>query len=411
MSVLRRRRGASRLAPQPAEPPVARPGPPFTDLLGRQPVRITVEDGDLVGYGFSHQRVAVPAAAVSKVVLYRGQSLILLDHDRHMLLKAAGGWDSWNLRAVCASAGIPLPTRVSRYGSYRRSAGGKRKRKPPPKYRRARDYRRLRVRPRGYVPAMIGLVCLAVFLAGLGVFAGVQFARALPGSIGSVRNLIGIAGGAAGAAAGLWLFTVGVLAAIRWSAASLEIRSPAPWSPFYRRGQNLGRGRQLLTAAMVLAVLALVGWGPGVGIVTLVHGFSDQALVSHLRADGVPAPGIVMGIPQYSTDSDGNTEVTYQPNLVFNAGAQQVLTPDPAIGGRLWDISPAIVTVVYDPARPATAAVAGQLSGSPWGGAPLGNLISGALLTLALPVLTWRTVLRIRKRRRASRDDLLEGIW
>jgi hypothetical protein len=103
--------------------------------------------------------------------------------------------------------------------------------------------------------------------------------------------------------------------------------------------------------------------------------------------------------------------ITYQPNLAFSAGAQRVLTPDPAIAGRTWPIGPDAVTVVYDPARPGTAAVSGQLRGSPWAGAPLGNLVSGALLTLALPVLTWRLVLRLRRRRRAARQDLLEGIW
>jgi len=44
--------------------PEARPGPPFSDLRGRQPVRITAEDGNLVAYGFSDQRVEIPAGSV-----------------------------------------------------------------------------------------------------------------------------------------------------------------------------------------------------------------------------------------------------------------------------------------------------------------------------------------------------------
>jgi hypothetical protein len=148
-----------------------------------------------------------------------------------------------------------------------------------------------------------------------------------------------------------------------------------------------------------------------VGGVTLVHGFSDQALVTHLRAVGRPAPGVVTGVPQYTAGVGGNsTELTYRASLEFLAGAQQVLTPDPAIGGRVWPISDEFVTVIYDPAQPRTAAVAGQLQGSPWGGAPLGNLISGALLTLALPVLLWRLTRRLRATSRAARAKLLEGI-
>jgi len=263
--------------------------------------------------------VEIPAGSVSQVVLYRGQFLILLDHSKHMLLKAPGDWNSYALGAVCQRAGLPRPGMVTRYGS--RTGRTNRRSQTRPRYQRAPGYRRLRVRPRGFAAGAVLLACLA------------------------------------------------------------------------------------------LALAALIGWGPGVGIVTLVHGFSDQALVTNLRKNGVRVPGLVIGVPRYPTDSDGDTEVTYQPTLNFTAGSQIVATPDPAIGGRRWPVSDAVVTVVYDPARPGRAAVAGQLRGSPWGGAPLGNLISGALLTLALPVLTRGTARRIRDRRRATREGLLEGIW
>ena len=323
---------------------------------------------------------------------------------------------------MLASVGLHQPTRISRFGNPARTASQWRPNGRPPRWPRARryrrlragGYRRLRTRPRGFVPAMLATGLAGLALIGLGAFAGVQPAVALPGSVGSVRDLLGIAGGLAGAWVAGWLFIVAVrsaIATVRWSAASRAMRSPAPWSRFYPHGTRRVSLPQLLTVAMLLAVPALVGWGPVVGGVTLVHGFSDQALVTYLRTVGRPALGVVTGVPQYTTGIGGNnTELTYRASLEFLAGAQQVLTPDPVIGGRVWPISDEFVTVIYDPAQPRTAAVASQLQGSPWGGAPLGNLISGALLTLALPVLLWRLTRRLRATSRAARAKLLEGI-
>jgi hypothetical protein len=396
------------------DPLEARPAPPLSDLHGRQPVRLVTEDWELVAYGFGGQRIAIPAEEISEVVLNRGPALIVLDRDQHMLLKAAGDWDSEALGAVLASVGLHQPTRISRFGNSARTASRWRQNGRPPRWPRAGGYRRLRTRPRGFIPAMLatGLAGLALII--LGAFAGAQPAVALPGSVGSVRDLLGIAGGLAGAWAAGWLFIVAVrsaIATVRWSAASRAMRSPAPWSRFYPHGTRRVSRPQLLTVAMLLAVPALVGWGPVVGGVTLVHGFSDQALVTHLRTVGRPALGVVTGVPQYTSGVGGNnTELTYRASLEFLAGAQQVLTPDPVIGGRVWPISGEFVTVIYDPAQPRTAAVAGQLQGLPWGGAPLGNLISGALLTLALPVLLWRLTRRLRATSRAARAKLLEGI-
>jgi hypothetical protein len=171
----------------------------------------------------------------------------------------------------------------------------------------------------------------------------------------------------------------------------------------------------LATVGMVLLVPALIGWGPGVGIATLVHGFSDASLVAELRGHGVSTPGFVIDVPQYSTDDNGNTTVTDVPTLAFLVGKQVWQTPDPAIGGRPLPLDPAnpagtrdLVTVVYLAADPDTAAAERQIAGSVWHGAPTGNLVSAALLTLALPFLLWRLVRRISRRRRGLRDaDLL----
>jgi hypothetical protein len=303
---------------RPELPAEVRPGSPLSDLRGRQPVRITVEGRNLVCCGFRDQRVEIRSGSVSAVVLDGDRSLILIDRDGRMLLQAPGDWNSYALGALCRRAGLPRPTRMDRYAGIRADDKHPSARAWP----RAPGYRKLRVRPLGFIPARIVLACGVVASAGAGLGAVAALALSLPASVGSVRNLLATAGGAAGGAAGLWLFTVGVRAgraAVRWAAASREIGSLAPWSPFYPPGDRRRR-EQLVTGAMVIAVPALVAWGPGVLIATLGHG-------------------------------------------------------------------------------------------PPWAGAALGNLISGALLTLALPVLAWRTVRRLRDQRRAARQDLIEGIW
>ena len=45
------------------------------------------------------------------------------------------------------------------------------------------------------------------------------------------------------------------------------------------------------------------------------------------------------------------------------------------------------------------------------GDARLGNLVSGAVATLALPVLIWRLARRVSRQRRADREELIEGVW
>ena len=56
-----------------------------------------------------------------------------------------------------------------------------------------------------------------------------------------------------------------------------------------------------------------------------------------------------------------------------------------------------LVSIVYLPSNPNVAAVAGQLDGSAWRGAVTGNLVSAAVLTIALVPLTWWEVRRLRR--------------
>jgi hypothetical protein len=147
----------------------------------------------------------------------------------------------------------------------------------------------------------------------------------------------------------------------------------------------------------------LIAWGPGVGIASLVHGFRDASLVAELRAEGVKTPGLLIDVRRFSTGDNGNTTVSDVPTLSFLIWK----ATDPSIGGRPLPLDQADPvetrdpeTVVWLPSDPRVAATAQQLSGSVWHGAPTANLISGGLLTLALPALLWFLVLRVLRRRR-----------
>ena len=153
---------------------------------------------------------------------------------------------------------------------------------------------------------------------------------------------------------------------------------------------------------LVCLVLALIGWGPGIFAASLVHGIRDSSLVAELRANGATVPGTLIDVPRYSADDNGKTTVTDVPTLSF-LGNQAT---DPSIGGRplALDASDPVdtdepETVVYLPSDPDVAAAKQQVTGSVWHGAPTANLISGGLLTLALPPLAWLLVLRVRGRR------------
>jgi hypothetical protein len=397
------------------------------DLLGRMPVRLCAEGSDLVGYGFAGQRIAIPAAEVGTVLVHRGwgkqwgrsgPALLLLDKSGHLLLRAPGVWNwgsarrlatidssQWvdtDLNRLCASLHIGPP-------QYPRN---REIRQHKPVYPRAPGYRRLRVRPPGYRLLRLALVALGVVLTGLGITVSVLLASALPPAVGDVRNMIGLAGSVAAVWAALWLCRMTVLG-VRWLEVSRSVGTIAPPDRFF--GADMRRWRKAqpwLTRMMVLAIPVLIAWGPGIGLASLTHGFADQGLVSQLRQHGVPTQGLVIDVPTYSTDSDGNTQVTDHATLVFRTlDGMTVQTLDPAIAGWTWPMDPnQPVTIVYDPAQPATAAVSGQISGSPWHGAPTGNVISGAVLTAALLPLTWVTVRRIRAARRESGEGLFEGL-
>lgn len=164
---------------------------------------------------------------------------------------------------------------------------------------------------------------------------------------------------------------------------------------------------------LAFLVVALVGWGPGVGIASLVHGLRDSSLVAELRAHGRTVPGTLIDVPRYSTDGNGNTTETDVPTLSF-LGNQ---ITDPSIGGHplALDASDPVdtdkpETVVYLPPDPGVAAASQQITGSVWHGAPTAKLISGGLLTLALPPLLWLLVLRVRRLRWRPTQELAEEL-
>jgi hypothetical protein len=384
-----------------------------TDLLGRMPVRLTAEDQDLVAYGFGDQRIAIPGAEIGAVVVHpgwgkqwgrSGPALVVLDKHDQMLLRARGRWGATEYDGfgrLCSALKIVRPLAMTL-----REA-----RQQKPRWPQAPGYRKLRTRPHGYYLVRLAVALLGAVLGILGITAAVLLANVLPWDTGTVRNLIGIALGVAALWAVIWLCGV-ALRALNWLAVSLSVGSVAPPDRFFGRDPRRGRiARTWLTVLMVLAIPALIGWGPVIGLLSLTHGFSDQALVSTLRSSGVSTTGAVIDVPTYSTDSDGNTVVSDHPTLSFQTHeGLLVRTPDPAIAGWTWPMNPdQPVTIVYDPAQPATAAVAGQISGSPWHGAPAGNLIAGALLTVALLPLTWLTVRRIQAARRESREGFFDG--
>ncbi len=397
-----------------------------TDLLGRMPVRLSAEDGDLVAYGFENQRIAIPAAEIGAMYVHRGwgkswgrsgPALVVLDSSGRMMLRAPGIWgaaargamsgydsSSGDFAELCYLLRINRPEYLTQRQTRRKK----------PRWPRAPGYHKLRIRSRGYVLTRLALVAGFLVLAGLGITAGVVLAAALPAGFGDVRDLIGLLLCVAAVFAAFWLCGL-ALRALNWLAVSWNARTLAPPGRFFGAASR-GRSRKAqawLTLAMIASIPALIAWGPIVGLVSLTHGFSDQALVSRLRHGGIAAPGFVIDVPTYSTDNDGNTVVTDHPTLLFvTARSPQVVkTPDPAIAGWTWPMDPAqIVTIVYDPSDPSTAAAAGQISGSPWHGAPTGNVVAGGLLTLALVPLTWLTVRRIRDARRRSREGMFEAI-
>jgi hypothetical protein len=362
----------------------------------------------------------------------RGQALLVFDKHDRILLRAGGLWDTYGeVARVCRAAGAPSPEHV-RYSqavtatrsmseSKRHQAQHARRRPKPPLYQKAHGYRRLRTVPRGTTLRVLVVTAALLVTAGLGGLAGVLPAVLLPDWIGSVRMLIAIAGVALGVAGGIWLFaalTHVVADGVRWAAASLGAMTPAPPGRFFRRRRSSEKWADLATAGMIALVPALIGWGPAVALVTGVHGLSDSHLVADLRASGARTPGFLVDVPDYETDDNGNTTVTDVPTLSFRVGGVRWQDTDPSIGGRplALDSSDPMdtrrpVTVVYDPSDPYTAAALPQITGSVWHGAPTANVIVGIIFTLALPLLTWRLVVRVRRRKWLRDADMVDDFF
>jgi hypothetical protein len=396
------------------EHPQAFPSTYPMDLMGRIRVKLCAEDGGLVAYGFGGQRVALPAksvGAVRTVTSFRterrsthGRALLVLDHENRILLHADGLWETdGEVANVCRAARVPRPTHV--FGQ-------------PPRFEKAPRYVMLRTYPRGRAPRVLALLVLFGLTTGCGAFLGVLPAVALPEWTGAVRTLIGIVGVVLGIAAGIWvaaaishIFTD----ALRWAAASWAAGAPAPPRRFFgRHREHSGTWLGAANVGLVALVIALIGWGPGVGIASMTHGFRDAGLVAQLRQHGSTTPGTLIDVPQYSTDSDGNTTETDMPTLSFHGGLR---VTDPSIGGRPLPLNASDPlstnvpeTVVYLPSDPLVAAAKQQVTGSVWHGAPMANLISGGLFTLALPPLSLLLVLRVRRLRWGRAKEFVDDL-
>jgi hypothetical protein len=417
------------------EHPQAFPAERAMDLMGRIRVRLRAEDRKLVAYGFGGQRIEIPASSIGGVHTARqfrlngrsrSRALLVLDGRQRVLLHANGLWETYGeVARVCRAANLPAPKHeyASAYSRTTGPAHAKSRRRMTlalPSYQKAPGYQKLRTVPRGNALRVLALLVVLLAVDGLTAFAGVLPALALPEWIGAVRTLIGIAGVLIGVAAGVWVCVAAghvAMGGLRWAIASMEARALAPAERFFSRRKESDKRAGLVTAAMMLGVPALVIWGPGVAIVSGVHGVSDSRLVAELRAQGVSTQGFLIDVPDYETDDNGNTTVTDVSTLSFKTGGQSWETDDPSIGGRPLPLDSTDpegtsepLTVVYLPGDPDTAAAEQQLAGSVWHGAPTANVITGAVLTAALPLLLWGTVRRVRRRRWLRNADLLDAL-
>ena len=432
-------RNQDSLAPDPRRPQ-AFPSTSPMDLMGRIRVRLTAEDGSLVAYGFGGQRVEMPAKSVGAVYTVskfrfgrsvgHGQALLVLDRENRVLLRADGLWETYGeVAKVCGAAKIDramhlLPGNWRNYQflpSQSRRVPGSRPTTQAPRFRKAPQYRRLRTRPRGRTLRLLALVILYAQTVGWGGFLGVLPAVALPVWFGAARTLIGIIGVLLGMAAGAWVGAAVAhvwMDALRWAGASLTAGGPAPGRRFFsRRREHSGTWLVAANVGVVALFIALIGWGPGVGISSLVDGFRDSSLVASLRAHGVTTAGTLIDVSQYNTADNGDVTVTDVSTLAFAAGGDVVQAADPSIGGRPLPLDaddPAGTrvpeTVVYLPDNPQVAAARQQITGSVWHGAPTANLISGGLFTLALPPMFVYLVLRLRRLRWRRAKGLVEDL-
>jgi hypothetical protein len=385
-------------------------------LMGDMPVRICAEGGELVAYGFGRQRIVLPARGIhhvrSRVVRdkdggYAGSSLTVVGMTGQILLLARGPWGP-GLQDVCDALPVPLRTSTGSSASsdpFRQGLAGS-----PPRAV-------LRIRPRGWLAAGLASFIGGLVTGGCLAAAGVALALLLPSSIGGIRDLIGIALGIGGFLGGVRLYLIAravLLDSIRWLVTSARAGAPAPARRIFGGLGESGKWLAVLVTVVLGAALPLLFmWSLVIEADTISHGVSDQALVSQLRQHGTATIGLVVNVPYYTTNSNGDQVEHDQATLEFAAsggnGAQQV--PDPAIGGWTWPMNPdAVVTIVYDPGDPQTAAVQGQITGSPWHGAPTGNIIAGGLVIITEPFLIWLFVRRVTAARRKATREFTEGL-
>jgi hypothetical protein len=377
-----------------------------TDTRG---IWIEATDAGLAARGLEDQEVVIPAGEIAAVTVTAatgddrdrgGDFLAVLDKERRVLLWARGTWDDRGqareqeresaLLAVCRELDIAFPRYVPRTLAWQEAA----------RWRRAPGYRLLRTRP-GALTGTLTWCLPALALGGLGVALSILVAIRLPGSVGAVRIPVDVMLVIAALVA---MFVLIALAeqTRQWLEDSLDWRAIAPLRPFFTVPADLREALRELMAVMLWPALAFcLVYGPFIGLKSLVHGLDDQSIVSALRQHGVSTQGWIY--TQTTDDGDdGRTTTTWLE--FYTARGTDIQTPDPSIGGRPWPADHYHVTVVYLPSHPATAAVAGQLASSPWRGAPTANLITGAILTVALFPLTWAAVRRSRSADRQTLD-------
>jgi hypothetical protein len=406
------------------------------DLMGRIRVKLTVEDGNLVAYGFGGQKVVIPPASVGGIYTVRrftfgkfishDGALIVLDRENGVLLRADGLWETYGeVKKVAHAAKIEQVTHL--YGgnwkqnqsqsrgstSYRSTSS-----RAVTRFTKAHGYQRLRTRPRGSVPQAWALVVLCCLVMASFAFLGVVPSLLLPEWFGKVRTLISIVGVALGLAAGAWVF--GALRhvwqdGLRWAGASWVAGGLAPLHRFFtRRREHEGTWLVFANIALIALFGLLVVFGPGVLVASVSHGVRDSNLVAELRADGVTTQGALIDVPDIQVDDKGNTTSTDVPTLAWGADNQ---VTDPSIGGRPLPLdaddaegTDVPETIVYLRSDPTVAAAAQQISGSVWHGAPTANVISGGIFTVALPPFFIFLVLRLRSLRWRRAKDMVEGL-
>lgn len=433
------RRNLDDLVPDPAHPQ-AFPSTYPMDLMGRIRVKLTVEDGNLVAYGFGGQRIVIPASSVGGVftvgryrfgrIITRNRALLILNRDNRVLLRADGLWETYGeVSKVCGAAKVDRVAHLypgnwhdNQYWSRRSARTATRSSSQAlARFKKAPGYRRLRTRPRGRIIRVLALLVLYGQTMGWGGYLGALPAASLPIWFGAVRTLLGIIGALLGICAGLWVgaaITHRWNDALRWAGASLAAGGLAPARRFFsRRSEHAGSWLVAANCGLVALFIALCGWGPGVLIASTVGGLRDSSLVAQLRQNGAMTTGTLIDMQQFSTDSNGDTTVKDVSTLSFNADGTAIQVTDPSIGGKPLPLSASDPlstsvpeTIVYLPDNPQVAAAQQQISGSVWHGAPTANVISGAIFTLALPPFLLFLVLRLRRLRWRRAKSLVEDL-